>query len=70
MSVKTFELPVTWELSGWVEVKAESKEEAVEKFNEVENSTGFKLPYGDYVDDSFDLSAKGEELLDIIKEED
>lgn len=44
-------LAVTWEMAGYVEVEADSVEEAMEKFNK--ESDYMRLPNGDYVDGSF-----------------
>ena len=46
-------LLVTWEMCGYVDVKAETLEEAMKKFNE-ENDY-IELPDGTYVDGSFRL---------------
>ena len=42
-------LAVTWEMAGYVDVEANTLEEAMEKFRE--ESDYIKLPNGDYVDE-------------------
>ena len=58
-NMKTWKIPVTWEMCGIVEVEANTLEEAMELAldNDVE------LPEGDYVDDSFDLSMCEEDCI-------
>ena len=46
-----FNIPVTWEASGFVKVEADTLEEAYLKFEE--NKDSISLPSGEYVDDSF-----------------
>jgi hypothetical protein len=48
-------LPVTWQVCGWIEVEADSLEEAIDNFNPNEH----ELPKNDeasYVDGSFELT--------------
>lgn len=53
----TIRLPVTWEVSGFVEVEADSIEEAVKIFNR--DADYIKLPRdSEYVDASFCLSTE------------
>lgn len=47
---------VTWELCGYVDIEADTMEEAMEKFNEDPDSVGFPGA-GEYVDGSFRLSS-------------
>lgn len=48
-------IAVTWEMCGYIEVEADSTEEAMNKV--MENSDNFSLPLSqDYVDGSFRLS--------------
>lgn len=49
-------IAVNWEVSGFIEVEADSIEEAMDKFREDPNN--YSLPYdgGEYVDDSFRLT--------------
>ena len=58
-------LAVTWEMTGYVDVKANTLEEAMKKFNE--ESDYIKLPNGDYVDGSFRLSTEDvDEMEEIV----
>lgn len=57
-------LAVTWEMAGYVDVKANTLEEAMEKFNE--ESDCIELPNGDYVDGSFRLSTEDVDEMDEI----
>lgn len=57
-------LAVTWEMAGYVDVKANTLEEAMEKFNE--ESDYIELPNGDYVDGSFRLSTEDVDEMDEI----
>lgn len=50
-----FNLPVTWEVCGMVEIEADTLEEAVDIFNADPDSIPLPDDY-DYVDGSFDLS--------------
>ena len=54
--MKTFKIPVTWTVYSTIEVEAETLEEAIERFDEVEDSDfGHDLPSEfSYVDDSFE----------------
>lgn len=56
--MKKQRIAVTWEMCGYIEVEAESIEEAMNKVKE--NPDNFPLPYdgGDYVDGSFTLSTE------------
>lgn len=56
---------VTWEVCGYVDIEAETMEEAMEYFNE--NSDGIKLPDDfEYVDGSFQLSSQDAEEMEIM----
>ena len=57
----TFNIPVSWEAYGYVEIDAESVEEAINIFDE--QSDDIPLPEGNYIDGSFKR-----EDLDFIKE--
>ena len=63
---KIFRLPVTWEVCGFVNVEAESLEEAVQDFKE--NVDEYELPTDDceYVDGSFRLTEDNIEILKLI----
>lgn len=54
---KMWKIPVTWECYGVVEVEGDTIEDAIKEFHRVEDETeGFSLPEGEYVDGSFRLS--------------
>ena len=57
-------LAVTWEMAGYVEVEADSVEEAMEKFNK--ESDYMRLPNGDYVDGSFRLTTDSVEEMEAM----
>lgn len=57
-------LVVTWEMAGYVEVEADSVEEAMEKFNK--ESDYMRLPNGDYVDGSFRLATDSVEEMETM----
>lgn len=59
-------LAVTWEMCGYVDVPADTLEEAMGKFNR--ESDYIKLPVdGDYVDGSFRLTTDdAEDMKDIV----
>ena len=62
--MKTFSLPVTWEVSGIVKVEAVSIEAAIEYFNE--NSDYIPLPTeSEYTDGSFALSDSDPEFIKL-----
>ena len=59
-------LPVTWEVCGFVEVEANSIEDAVAYFNE--NSDYISLPKeSEYVDGSFRLSDEGPDFIKLYQ---
>lgn len=61
--MKTFKIPVTWEVYGEVEIEAENIEKALEKFNK--NIDDIPLPCdSEYVDGSFKLSHEDDEFLE------
>ena len=59
-------IAVTWEAAGYIEVEANSIEEAMEKVRE--NPDNYPLPYdgGDYVDGSFRLSTDDADEMKAI----
>ena len=64
--MKTFKLPVTWEVCGFVNVTAETLEEAIEDFKE--NSDEYGLPNDpEYVDGSFKLSTNESEIIKMYQ---
>ena len=62
--VDIMRLAVTWEMAGYVDVEANTLEEAMEKFRE--ESDYIKLPNGDYVDGSFRLSTEDVDEMEAI----
>lgn len=50
--MKTFKIPVTWEVYGVVEIEAETLSEAVDIFDDTEDQIGLPTDW-DYVDASF-----------------
>ena len=64
---KTFKMPVTWEVCGFVDVEADSLEEAIDKFEE--NCDNYELPEnGEYVDGSFGLTDNDPEFIKIYNQ--
>lgn len=62
--MKTWKIPVTWEVCGIIEIEAETVEEAIKEFDRVEDEDGgWELPYESYVDGSFERESE-----DFIKE--
>lgn len=57
-------LAVTWEMAGYVDVEANTLEEAMEKFRE--ECDYIKLPNGDYVDGSFRLITDSVEEMEAM----
>lgn len=56
---------VTWEMSGYVDIKADSMEDAMEKFKK--ENDDIDLPTdGEYVDGSFQLSSDDVEIMKIM----
>lgn len=50
--MKTFKIPVTWEVYGVVEIEAETLDEAIKIFDDTEDQIGLPTDW-DYVDASF-----------------
>jgi len=57
-------LAVTWEMCGYVDVEANTLEEAMKKFND--ECDYIKLPDGEYVDGSFQLSTQDVDEMDAM----
>lgn len=58
---------VTWEMSGFIDVEADSMAEAMEKIKE--NPDDYDLPdYQEYVDSSFRLSADDPADMELLKD--
>lgn len=63
--MKKQRIAVTWEAAGFIEIEADSLEEAMNKVKE--NPDDFSLPYeSDYVDGSFRLSTEDVEEMEMI----
>ena len=63
---KIYKIPVTYEMYGYVNIQAESAEEALEKFDMTEDD--FDLPKGYYLDGSFQRGTL-EDIKDLNNEE-
>ena len=57
-------LAVTWEMAGYVDVEANTLEDAMEKFKK--ENDDIELPNGDYVDGSFRLSTEDVDEMEAI----
>lgn len=63
--MKKYKLPVTWEMCGYVEVEANTIEEAMKTFDET--SDDIPLPNdGEYVDSSFRLTSTSVEEVEAM----
>ena len=64
--MRKFKIPVYWQMYGYVEIEAETAEEALQKAQEIENEgDGLDLPDKDcFLEDSFRI----EDEICIIKE--
>lgn len=63
--MKTFKIPVTWEVYGTVEIQAETAEKALYIAKEIEHQgEGLPLPTeSEYVDGSFEIN----DDIDLVK---
>lgn len=59
--MKTYRVPVQWSMCGFVEVEANSKEEAIE--NVVENPDIGSPENGEYLDDSWQVFGEETEVV-------
>ena len=66
--MKKIKLPVTWEVSGLIEIEASSIEEAMKKFDENINYIPLPTHNGEYVDGSFDLTDRDPEFIMLFQE--
>lgn len=57
---------VTWEMCGYVDIEADTMEEAMEKFKK--ESDYIKLPDGEYVDGSFRLTSENVEEMEVMSD--
>lgn len=63
--VKIMKVAVTWEVCGYVDIEAETMEEAMEKFSK--DSETIPLPTDfEYVDGSFQLSSNDVEEMEAM----
>lgn len=63
--VKNMKVAVTWEVCGYVDIEAETMEDAMKKFNE--DSEIIPLPTDfEYVDGSFQLSSNDVEEMEVM----
>ena len=58
--MKTWNIPVSWEVVGMVEIQAPTLEKAIEI---ARTDDSVELPYGEYVDGSFDVTVDDDELI-------
>lgn len=58
--MKTWNIPVSWEVVGMVEIQAPTLEKAIEI---ARTDDSIELPYGEYVDGSFDVTVDDDELI-------
>ena len=58
--MKTWNIPVSWEVVGMVEIQAPTLEKAIEI---ARTDDSVELPYGEYVDGSFDGTVDDDELI-------
>ena len=68
--MKTFKLPVTYSVSGFVNIEAESIEDAIQYFKE--NTDDIALPLDvdtEYIDGSFELSSEDKEYIEFLNKE-
>ena len=72
--MEKFKIPVTWEVYGTIEIEADSLEEAIQKFDDIEiNGEGHQLPSNNsYIDGSFNREIDKEYIKEyneqILKE--
>ena len=58
--MKEWSIPVSWEVCGMVKIKANTLEEAI---HIAVHDDSIELPYGEYVDGSFDVTVDDDELI-------
>ena len=58
--MKIWNIPVSWEVVGMVEIQAPTLEKAIEI---TRTDDSIELPYGEYVDGSFDVTVDDDELI-------
>ena len=68
--MKTIKLPVTYSVSGFINIEAESIEDAIQYFKE--NTDDIALPLDvdtEYIDGSFELSSEDKEYIEFLNKE-
>ena len=58
--MKTWEIPVSWEMVGMVKIQASTLEKAIDL---ARHDDSIELPYGEYVDGSFDVTVDDDDLI-------
>ena len=58
--MKTWKIPVSWEVCGVVEIQAPTLDRAIEI---AKTDDTIKLPYGEYVSGSFDVTVDDDDLI-------
>ena len=58
--MKIWNIPVSWEVVGLVEIQPPTLEKAIEI---ARTDDSIELPYGEYVDGSFDVTVDDDELI-------
>ena len=58
--MKTWKIPVSWEVAGVVEIQAPTLDQAIEI---AKTDDTIKLPYGEYVCRSFDVTVDDDDLI-------
>lgn len=58
--MKEWSIPVSWEVCGMVKIKANTLEKAI---HIAVHDDSIELPYGEYVDGSFDVTVDDDELI-------
>lgn len=64
--MKKFKIPVTWEMSGFVEVEAESLEDAVERFDNGYGDMCGLPKNSEYTEESFRRSCDDLPVQDVL----
>ena len=57
-------LAVTWQMCGYIDIPGNTLEESMENFNN--NSNHYRLPGGEYVDGSFELTTQDVEEMEAM----
>lgn len=66
--MKTFKIPVMWEVYSHIDIEAETLDEAIKIFDNFEKTEGYSLPTEpEYIDGSF--KRENEEFCSMINED-